>query len=198
MICRGTIRFYTFQIEKQKHSDSTFPLHFDNAKTLYLSKLNFILSWIILTLDCIRFNTVFKHWIPYITGILFIQNQSLLMLEMPHTFNAWHLMLVSYRAWEDSAMLNPGTCSKCEIQLASTEMPGTVQPWKLTTYQCASLRGNYEICHPSATSMCSSWISDQQRHWPTRNDLFRACLRAKKALARETDGRRYSMTKLEL
>lgn len=128
MICRSTISFYTILGRKVEAFRFSFLLHFDNAKRLYLSKLNFILSWIILTLYCIRSNTVFEYWIPFITGILFIQNLSLLMWETSHAFNVWHLMLVSYRSREDYAMLNPCTCSKCEISLASTDTPGTVQP----------------------------------------------------------------------
>lgn len=86
MICRGTISFYTI-LDRKVVFWFYFPLCIDNVKTLYLSKLNFILSWIILTLHCIHSNAVFRYWIPYITRILFMQNQSLLMWETSPTFN---------------------------------------------------------------------------------------------------------------
>lgn len=60
-ICRSTISFYIVLDRKVEIFWFYFPLHLDNAKTFYLSKLNFILWWIMLTLCCICPNTVFKY-----------------------------------------------------------------------------------------------------------------------------------------
>lgn len=64
-ICRSTISFYIVLDRKVEIFWFYFPLHLDNAKTFYLSKLNFILWWIMLTLCCICPNTVFKYRILY-------------------------------------------------------------------------------------------------------------------------------------